>query len=303
MNKILVTSIIFGMIIFSGCGDTGNDGNTTTTCGSNVDMLSGDNPVITLEGDTEIEISLGTTEVLSGDSYCAYDPQDGDLTQYIQRTNNIDFNRAGVYTVTYYVEDSDGYSDTKTRTVTIVDSNNANQQGDSGYYLGEEQGADYDSNPDLGEEIGGNGGGSATIDIDSFIAWYSNTCNGTFDLRLYNETTGSYSGTIDCSNQGLEYIDLTQLGVFSSIDKIDLSKNKLTDIDFSPIKDIQGLNYLLINNNTATLKSKYDTKSERNALFRYFTNLHGGDGKTGLYIGFKPHQDSDVDGDCLTIRI
>ncbi|HHH18947.1 MAG TPA: DUF5011 domain-containing protein, partial [Campylobacterales bacterium] len=53
--------------------------------------------------------------------YEAIDTVDGDLTNAVERTHNIDFTRAGTYTITYFVEDSDGYTDTKTRTVTIVD--------------------------------------------------------------------------------------------------------------------------------------------------------------------------------------
>jgi peptidoglycan hydrolase CwlO-like protein len=58
MKKNFITLIIFSMIIFSGCGTTSDDSNTTaSTCNGDLSMLSGDKPVITLEGDTEIEIS------------------------------------------------------------------------------------------------------------------------------------------------------------------------------------------------------------------------------------------------------
>jgi hypothetical protein len=292
MKKVIVASILSSMIIFNGCGDTTEENN----CGVDVSMLSGDNPLITLQGDTEIEIPLGTTEVLADDSFCAYDPQDGDLSQSVVRTNNIDFSRAGVYQVTYTVEDSDGFTDTKYRTVTIVDSNNNNSYGllDPNNDSSISGGGEYIDNSNLGEQIG------ESNDIVTFTSWYYNTCGGTFDSTLYDSSTNSYSGKIDCSNKSLDSIDLTQLSMFSSIDTIDLSHNNLTNIDFTPIKDIQGLNYLYINNNTATLKKKYDTVSKRNALFRFFTNLHGGDGKTGLFIGFKPHQQ---DSDKETLRV
>jgi len=269
MKKILLASILSSsMMIFSGCGTTGDDNNTTaSTCGGDLSMLSGDNPVITLEGDTEVEISLGTTTVLANDNFCAFDPQDGDLTQFVNRTNDIDFSRAGTYTVTYFVEDNDGNSDTKTRTVTIVDSNNVDVgqqeetygEGDV-YGLTGEYGTDLEGNVDLGEQVGGNteytgeysgdtwaeGTGSS---IDSFKQWYSSVCGNRFNSSLYNAGSGEYAGTISCSNRSLQTIDLRELSIFSSIQGLDLSGNQLTDIDFSQL----GLNQL--SNNTKILVS------------------------------------------------
>ena len=108
----IITLALFSVLTltFTGCG-------STTTTGNNVS----NNPTITLEGSTDINISLGTTSILvDGDKYSAYDPQDGDLSAQVQRTHNIDFTKAGVYRITYTVVDKDGYTDTKYRTVTIT---------------------------------------------------------------------------------------------------------------------------------------------------------------------------------------
>ena len=291
MKKTVMGLMLFGMVIFSGCSsDTTND---------NLGVLDDDKPRITLYGDKEIVINLGTNSVLENDSFIAEDAEDGDLTTSVKRTHNIDFTKVGVYQVTYFVEDSDGFTDTKTRTVKIVNPNdnasNNNPSTDNQDHSGDiDTGTIIDNtqngydNPDLGTPIDG-GGNSNYSDIDSFKTWYYNTCGETFNESLYNSTTSSYRGKIDCSNKGLDYIDLNELSIFNSINIIDLSHNNLTDIDFTPIQNIQGLNYLYINNNTATLKNKYNTVSKRNALFRFFTNIHGGDGKTGLFIGFKPN--------------
>lgn len=249
---------------------------------NNDNLVVGGNgtPTITLYGDTDIHIPLGTNRVLENDSFIATDREDGDLTNRVQRTNDIDFSRAGTYTVTYSVVDSDGHSDTQTRTVTIDNnsySNNNNNNNNGG------------GNSDIGTSINGDGYTSA---LDDFESWYYNTCGESFNRALYNESTGKYRGTIECSNKGLDYIDLSKLSIFTAINKIDLSHNNLTDIDFSPIRDIQGLNYLYINNNTAQLKRKYNTEAKRKALFRFFTNIHGGNGKNGLFIGFKPNQNN-----------
>jgi len=301
MKKIVTSLTFLGMLIFSGCS-------SDTTNNNNLDVLNDDKPRITLYGEKDIYINLGTTSVLANDKFSAEDSVDGDLTSNVKRTNNIDFSRAGKYQVTYFVEDSDGFTDTQTRSVTIVDPSLSTSGGINSGISGDNQNysSDVDSgNPwanqnysgdvDSGTSISG-----TTSDIESFKVWYYNTCGETFNESLYNPTNSSYNGTINCSNKGLDYIDLSELTIFNYIDTIDLSHNNLTNIDFTPIKDIQGLNWLYINNNTATLKSHYDTESERNALFRFFTNVHGGDGKTGLFIGFKPDQNNSNDE---TLRI
>jgi len=91
-----------------------------TGCNSTSTENPTQKPTITLEGKTDINISLGTNSVLNeGDHYSAYDTQDGVLTNAVQRTHDINFTKAGTYHIKYYVVDSDGYSDTKYRTVTI----------------------------------------------------------------------------------------------------------------------------------------------------------------------------------------
>ncbi len=364
MKKRATSLILSTIFIFSGC--------TSDTNSDNLDILDDDKPRITLYGDTDIHISLGTYTVLENDSFKAYDKIDGDLTYNVTRTNNIDFSKAGVYEVKYFVEDSDGYTDTKTRRVTIedtsIDNNNSNiYYGDNGkpkitlygetniyiilgtnsvlendsfkaedredgdltysvtrsddidfsrtgsytvtYYVQDSDGnSDTQTRkvtilePDNNYNNGGGDsydygtpidGGSGYSAIEDFSTWYYNTCGESFNSSLYNPDTGRYRGKINCSNKDLDSIDLSTLSVFTAIDTIDLSHNSLTYIDFSPILDIEGLNYLYINNNTQTLKNRYDTESERNALFRSFTNIHGGDGKTGLFIGFKPTKSND----------
>jgi methionine-rich copper-binding protein CopC len=121
ISTIFSLSLILSTTFFSGCGST--DDNRT---------LSGEKPQITLYGDTDVTINLGTTSI-EGDNYGyeAMDPQDGDITDKVQITNDIDFTRAGTYTVTYTVTDSDGNSDTKYRYIHIVDN------GDPYYYGGQ----------------------------------------------------------------------------------------------------------------------------------------------------------------------
>ncbi len=126
-NKI-VASLLFALmsINFTACNSTGvNDNNTT---------LNENRPVITLKGPIDIQIPLGTRSVLDGgDEYSAFDQQDGDLSSKVQRTNDIDFSKAGVYHITYTVTDSDGFNDKKQRIVTIKASNTQPYTGGTTY--------------------------------------------------------------------------------------------------------------------------------------------------------------------------
>jgi len=117
-RKIVITSLLLGLsgLALSGCGETTGENNNT-----NVYTLDGDNPTITLQGETDIRIPLGTNVILEdGDRYVATDPQDGDITAQVQRSHNIDFSQPGEYQIAYNVQDSDGNAaETKYRTVTI----------------------------------------------------------------------------------------------------------------------------------------------------------------------------------------
>ncbi|MDU2491755.1 MAG: NPCBM/NEW2 domain-containing protein [Clostridium celatum] len=57
------------------------------------------------------------------EEYSATDAEDGDLTEKIEVTGEVNFSKAGSYELTYKVTDSDGNTTTKTRTVAVVDMN------------------------------------------------------------------------------------------------------------------------------------------------------------------------------------
>ena len=117
---ITLTLLTLFTLTFTGCNSTNTENAGSTS------------PIITLEGPTEISISLGTTSILvNGDKYSAYDREDGDLSAKVQRTHDIDFSKVGVYRITYSVVDSNGYSDTKYRTVTITDNDYQPYTGDT----------------------------------------------------------------------------------------------------------------------------------------------------------------------------
>ena len=350
-KNIILFIVIFTLYtatIFTGCNGS-NDSNSTTAS-------DGITPTITLKGDRNIEISLGTMSIPEY-GYSAFDFQDGDITDKVKRTNNIDWTKVGDYEVRYSVTDSDGNIGRAVRYVRIV-NNNTNNGGNTqqGYApvisfnqytvyltLGEDFSAsryyyDYSATDvedgDLTSQViiddsGVNSNIAGTYivrysvtdssgnytfkdktvvvqnnynndsnyysELENFKLWYRNTCGRVFNESLYDSSTRKYHGTIDCSHQGLSSIDLSYLSIFDGIDDLDLSYNNLSNIDFSPIRDIHEMWGLHIDHNTQALKKQYDTKAERIALFKYFTNIHGGHGNThdsnaGLNIYFKPHQ-------------
>jgi hypothetical protein len=309
MKKILTSSIIAGMLLFSGCGETDTDDGIT--------------PRITLLGDLSIEILLGgqvpAQYLTPNQGYTAHDEQDGDLTSEVTVNSNINANQLGNYTITYSVIDSDGYTDREERNVTVVtqySNNNHNNNNignsptisvDSDVYLsvGETYAPTYTAydteDGDLTSRVSINQSelniysagdytvtffvtdddentvsasqivhvGNFTTPLGQFKTWYRDTCQGTFNDAQYNETTRAYNGTISCANQGLYTIDLSTLSVFSTINGLNLSGNDLTDIDFTQLD--------LLPNNTKILYSLDLRNNQLNttnfSLFRPLFNL------------------------------
>ena len=83
-------------------------------------LVFANNPFITLNGDSNIEIYMGSTFVDPGAT--AYDEEDGDITNSIQVSGSVDTNTHGTYVLAYNVTDSDGNSATVVvRTINVVD--------------------------------------------------------------------------------------------------------------------------------------------------------------------------------------
>jgi len=95
---------------------TDSHGNTVTSTRA-VSIISGASPVINLNGASTVSIYKGTTYVDAGAT--ASDAEDGDLTENIVSTNNIDIFTEGTYTVTFGVTDYHGNLTIKTRSVIV----------------------------------------------------------------------------------------------------------------------------------------------------------------------------------------
>ena len=100
---------------------TDSAGNAATEVTRVVNVVDATAPVITLVGDAQITVEVGTTYTDLGAT--ASDNSDGDITADIVTVNNVDTSVIGSYTVTYNVTDSSGNDATEvTRTVNVTDT-------------------------------------------------------------------------------------------------------------------------------------------------------------------------------------
>ncbi len=84
-------------------------------------------PTIDLVGADEVSVTVDTAYVDPGAT--ATDPEDGDLSDEILLSGNVNISEPDVYILTYSVEDSDGSSASVSREVTVVDED---EEVDSG---------------------------------------------------------------------------------------------------------------------------------------------------------------------------
>ncbi len=252
-----------------------NNDNSTVIHDDDTNYGGGLYPEIKFPGGNPLYLALGEEY---DTRYSATDPEDGDLGDRIKiEGDNFDVNTEGTYTVNYSVTDSDGNTAYAQRQVFV------------GNY-----GKDSDSTWN----------DTTTTQLEDFENWYSDSCGQIFNKGYYNENTGYYSGTISCSGQGLQDIDLNTLSIFSSIKSLDLSNNSLSSIDLTPLENVNIINELKLNNNNLSyidyspLHNVYIndlwvngnnlnyTESERKEIFRGFKNVDRGSDYISLYIHF-----------------
>jgi len=121
--KIFYTVLIFLALMVSGCS-----------------TASEESPTITLKGDKDIHLKVG--QVIYEPGYTASDPQDGDITDKVKVTSNINFYKEGQYYVNYSVKDSDGNVARASRIVTISNSVDDNYAYNGDQY--QDDGKSYD---------------------------------------------------------------------------------------------------------------------------------------------------------------
>ena len=103
-------------LTYTATDNSGNQGTATRT----VNVVDTTTPVITLIGNSQVNVEVGSTYNDAGAA--ATDNYDGDLSSQIVVVNNVDVNTVGSYIVTYSVSDSSNNAATVvTRTVNVVD--------------------------------------------------------------------------------------------------------------------------------------------------------------------------------------
>src|SRR5699024_12232480 len=94
-----------------------SSGNITTETRKVVVLEDDEAPVITLNDDTPIELEVGETYEEPGAT--AEDKVDGDITDDIEITREVNNNKVGDYTITYTVSDAAGHENVKALKIKI----------------------------------------------------------------------------------------------------------------------------------------------------------------------------------------
>ena len=99
-------------------GGTGSGGMPPTkTCTVHTEKADKTGPLLVLNGDSTIKLKVGESYVEKGAT--AKDDKDGDLTSKIEISGSVNTSKAGTYTITYKVKDSQGNETTKVRTIIV----------------------------------------------------------------------------------------------------------------------------------------------------------------------------------------
>ena len=88
----------------------------------------GERPTLVLSGTTTVYVAEGSKYAEPG--YSAMDKLDGDITDKVEITGDIDFNKSGTYLVNYKVTDSNGYTTKISRKVVVYGGKTADNFGD-----------------------------------------------------------------------------------------------------------------------------------------------------------------------------
>lgn len=198
-------------------------------------------PIITLEGDTYLIVDKGSQFVDPG---FTAELNGEDVTSQVKVVSNVDTNKSGVYSISYSVNNADGFAATASRTVvvlntadaiegfymTTLDSHRINSSGvetaygksfeilvigngDGTYFVDDILGgyycqrAGYGSNYALGGNIAVDADGNVTV-IDSYLPGWGDSLDDMVDGK-YDAATGTFSW--DAQYAGMDfYVTMTK---------------------------------------------------------------------------------------------
>ena len=115
-----------------------NSGNTSKI-ERKINFEDKEEPIITLKGSDSVTIYLGN--LYKEEGFTASDNCDGDITNKVISTGNVDINKTGTYTLTYEVVDSSGNKSTVYRNVIV--KNKPIYNGNGVIYLTFDDGPSY----------------------------------------------------------------------------------------------------------------------------------------------------------------
>ena len=176
---------------------TDSDGNEAEEVIRSITVIDDIAPIITLTGDSEITLELGSEYIEAGAS--AIDNVDGDLTNGILITGSVDSNTAGTYTISYDVSDSSGNAANQVSRTIVV---NAESESGSGFT---NNNIESDSFTSTQEVLGGDNAFADAIK-QTFIAESSGVVTG-IRIMAYNsmgfgwdEIWVSFTTDVDTNN-------------------------------------------------------------------------------------------------------
>ena len=188
LNNVDTSVIGSYTVTYNVSDDAGNDATEVTRTVNVTDTTA---PVITLVGDAEITVEVGSTYTDLGAT--ASDNYDGDITADIVTVNNVDTSVIGSYTVTYNVSDDAGNAASEvTRTVSVTDTTAPVITLNGDTQITVEVGSTY---TDLGATASDNYDGDITADIV--------TVNNV-DTSVIGSYTVTYNVSDDAGNAATE---------------------------------------------------------------------------------------------------
>lgn len=133
-NKVKITGNVNTRIAgeYSVIYKVTNSKGLTTTKVRTVKVIKNEAPVITLRGDQNMTLTVGSTYMEPG--FTATDINDGNITAKVITSNNINVGTPGAYTVVYKVTNSRGLTTVVTRNVLVKESGGGSGNNDTTNY-------------------------------------------------------------------------------------------------------------------------------------------------------------------------
>lgn len=236
-----------------------------------------ENPSITLKGNEELYIYKNSNYEELG--YNAYDNCDGNITDKVVVTNNIDSSTVGNYEVVYSVTDSSNNTVTVKRIVRVINRKTYNYgSGNGKIYLTFDDGPSYLTSKIL--DILDKEGVKATFFVTSNVNYYSSTL-----LRAYNSnhTIGLHTYSHDYS-----YVYSSTYNYFSDLERISNAVYNITGKRSTIIRFPGGSSNVVSRRYNVGIMSVL-TDEVVNRGYNYFdwnvdSNDAGGDGKNSYNI-------------------